>query len=110
MSLQEQFANLKSTMDIAEKELNMLNSGRKSSAPRLRKSLMDLKKNSHSLRSATTEYTRSLPTKTRVKKESKEEPKVETPNDLPANNLKPELQSPKPKKKRQVKKKDVIEN
>ena len=68
MSLQDQLASLKSNLEIAERELNLLNSGRKSSAPRLRKSLMDLKKSSHAMRASTTLYAKELPTKTRTKK------------------------------------------
>jgi hypothetical protein len=68
MSLSDQLQKLKASVEIAENELGSLNSGRKSAGPRLRKSLMDIKKYSHSMRSATTEFSKSLPTKTRLKK------------------------------------------
>ena len=75
MSLEEQFNTLKAQLSICESELNSLKSGRKSSAPRLRKSLMMIKANSHSMRHSTTEYVKGLPTKPKKKKE--EDAKVE---------------------------------
>ena len=79
MSLEEQFNTLKAQLSICESELNSLKSGRKSSAPRLRKSLMMIKANSHSMRHSTTEYVKGLPTKQKKKKEEDVAPKVEVP-------------------------------
>ena len=94
MSLEEQFNTLKAQLSICESELNSLKSGRKSSAPRLRKSLMMIKANSHSMRHSTTEYVKGLPTKQKKKKE--EDAKVEAvsePVDQPIH------EEPKPKRK-----------
>jgi hypothetical protein len=65
--LESQFANLKSQLLTAESEYNSLKLGRKSAAPRLRKSLMALKNASHGMRKNTTEFVRELPTKSRQK-------------------------------------------
>ncbi len=59
------FSSIKSHLAIAETEYNSLKSGRKSSAPRLRKSLMSLKTDSHKLRALTTTTVKALPTKSR---------------------------------------------
>ena len=90
-SLAEQLQAMKNNLEIAEKELASLNAGRKSSAPRLRKSLMDLKKASHTMRSATTSYARDLPTKPR-----KPKPPAEPEPEEPAEPVKPKR---KPKAK-----------
>ena len=68
-NLEEQFAALKNHLAVAEKEMASLKAGRKSAAPRLRKSLMAIKTGSHSMRSGATSYVRELPTKSRKPKE-----------------------------------------
>ena len=68
MSLSDQFTTLKAAITVAENELAALNGGKKSSAPRFRKSLQNIKLQSQSLRKATTEHTKALPVKPRVKK------------------------------------------
>ena len=93
MSLEEQFNLLKSQLSICESELNSLKSGRKSSAPRLRKSLMMIKANSHSMRHSTTEYVKGLPTKPKKKKEE-DVAKVEV-----AEPVSETAEEPKPKRK-----------
>ena len=70
------FNSIKAQLAIAETEYNSLKSGRKSSAPRLRKSLMALKNDSHKLRASTTTMVKGLPTKSR-KVVVQEVPKVE---------------------------------
>lgn len=69
MNLQDEISVLKNNITIIEKEWESLQSGRKSAAPKLRANLMSIKKQCHNLRSKTTEFTKNLPTKTRVKKE-----------------------------------------
>ena len=66
-NLEDQFAQLKSQLATAELEYQSLKSGRKSAAPRLRKSLMSLKTGSHAMRAGTTSFVRELPTKSRKK-------------------------------------------
>ena len=69
MSLSEQFQLLKATIANAENELNLLETlNRKSAAPRFRKSLQNIKLQSQLLRKNTTEHTKQLPVKPRVKK------------------------------------------
>ena len=68
-SLEEQFASLKNHLAVAEQEMASLKAGRKSAAPRLRKSLMAIKTGSHSMRAGATTYVRELPTKSRKQKE-----------------------------------------
>ena len=63
--MDELFSSLKNQLAIAEQEYASLKAGRKSSAPRLRKSLMALKNDSHKLRSSTTLLVKGLPTKSR---------------------------------------------
>ena len=67
-SLSEQFTTLKAAIQTAESELQLLAAGRKSSAPRFRKSLQNIKNQSQLLRKATTEHTKKLPVKQRIKK------------------------------------------
>jgi hypothetical protein len=66
--LKNHMANLKVSTEAAEKELQGLLAGKKISAARLRKHLMDAKKESHAFRSATTTFTKGLPIKTKVPK------------------------------------------
>ena len=63
--MEDLFNNIKAQLTIAEQEYASLKSGRKSSAPRLRKSLMALKNDSHKLRASTTQMVKGLPTKSR---------------------------------------------
>jgi hypothetical protein len=111
MSIEDQFAMLKSQLATAEEEYGALKAGKKSSAPRLRKSLMNLKNQSHAMRASTTAYVRELPTKSRKKPEVApvEEPEVEVPEpevEVPE----PEVEVPvelKPKTKRKPKAKVI---
>ena len=100
MSLSEQLASLKSHIAECENELKSLESGRKSSAPRLRKQLMNIKTKSHGMRGSTMEYLKSLPTKTKEPKKETEEPKKA--EILPPPKLERE-QTAKPKRTRKSK-------
>ena len=68
MSLSDQFTTLKAAITVAENELAALNGGKKSAAPRFRRSLQNIKLQSQLIRKATTEHTKKLPVKPRVKK------------------------------------------
>ena len=67
-SLSDQFTTLKAAIQTAESELQLLAAGKKASAPRFRKSLQNIKNQSQLLRKATTEHTKQLPVKQRIKK------------------------------------------
>ena len=114
-SLSEQFTTLKAAIQTAESELQLLAAGKKASAPRFRKSLQNIKNQSQLLRKATTEHTKKLPVKQRIKKpttilELLSEP---TPESFAESKLaEPEPVESKlveqPKKKRQTKSKKVL--
>ena len=91
MSLEEQFNTLKAHLATAEQEMSSLKAGRKSAAPRLRKSLMAIKTGSHGMRAGTTAYVRDLPAKSRKK--------VEEPEPEPTPEPKPTRVKRAPKKK-----------
>ena len=65
-SLDTHLSMLKATLANVESELMKLSAGNKSSTPRLRKFLMDLKNQAHLMRGASTNYLKSLPKKTKV--------------------------------------------
>ena len=69
MSLKENITSLRTMLDQCEKEVLSLSSGRKVSATHARKSLQNIKASCQGLRKSITEHTKSLPTKTRTKKE-----------------------------------------
>ena len=68
MSLSESITSLRTMLDTCENEIKSLESGRKASSARARKSLQNIKTASHSLRKEITAHTKSLPTKSRTKK------------------------------------------
>lgn len=70
MDLTELYQQLKTHIDNTDTELKLLQSGRKASAPRVRKSLMEIKKISHLMRTQITSHVKSLPITRRVKKET----------------------------------------
>jgi hypothetical protein len=98
--MDEQFATLKAQLSLAEQEYLSLKAGRKSAAPRLRKSLMALKTGSHALRASTTGFVRELPTKSRqpTKAVAEPEPEPEPEETL----IKPEKSKRTPRKKKPV--------
>jgi hypothetical protein len=70
MSLSNQINELKILVSQCESEITSLESGRKASSSRARKSLQAIKQQAHGMRKVITETTKALPTKTRVKKVS----------------------------------------
>jgi hypothetical protein len=61
---------MKQSLENVENELKALESGKKASAPRARKALQSLKQSSHSLRKQITENVKTMPIKSRPKKEN----------------------------------------
>ena len=59
-------SEIRMQLDTAEREITSLESGRKASAARARKSLQIIKGLSHTLRKNIVEFSRSLPTKKRA--------------------------------------------
>ena len=116
-SLSDQFTTLKAAIAIAEHELTALNGGKKSSAPRFRKSLQNIKLQSQLIRKSTTLHVKALPTKKRPIKITPEpvEPlecltqPVEPVECLtqPVEPAPPQVEESKPKKKRTNKNKKV---
>lgn len=71
----EQLCNeLQHHLDSCRLEVVALKSGKKSSAPRARKSLQSIKTISHKLRGDIVSHVKALPTKSRVKKQPEERP------------------------------------
>ena len=68
---------IKMQLEIAEKEIASLQSGRKASAARARKCLQIIKGLSHTLRKQIVEYSRSLPVKKRSEPTEATEPPTE---------------------------------
>ena len=64
-SIADQLALIKNTINEAEKELVLLQSGRKVSASRARKQLQNIKTQSQGLRKTVVLYSKDLPTKKR---------------------------------------------
>jgi hypothetical protein len=111
MSLTDQLCQIKNSIAEAERELTLLNSGRKVSASRARKQLQNVKNQSQLLRKAVIAHTKELPTKKRPVKAEPEKsnfvcemPEPEMPKLEPA----PQVDVPKPKKKRITKPKKSI--
>ena len=109
MSLSDQFTTLKAAITVAENELAALNGGKKSAAPRFRKSLQNIKLQSQLIRKATTEHTKKLPVKPRVKKPTTILELLSEPTPEPAPTPEPvEQVEPKPKKTKTNKIKKVL--
>jgi len=68
MSLSESITSIRTMLDNAEKEVKCLESGKKASSARARKSLQNIKSNCHSLRKSVTTHTKNMETKPRAKK------------------------------------------
>ena len=73
-ALQDSIRDIEIILANAKLEAVSLESGRKASSPRLRKLMMDVKNKAHAIRGQVTEFTKSLPTKSRTKKEVVVEP------------------------------------
>lgn len=69
MSLSESITSLRTMLDNAETEIKSLETGRKASSARARKSLQNIKSSCHGLRKQITDHTKALPTKARAEKE-----------------------------------------
>jgi len=81
-SLQEQIVQLRQNLDDAETHIKSLEAGRKSSTSKGRASLMKIKQQSHQIRKDIMAFQKSLPTKSRVKKEPEPvEPEVKEPEE-----------------------------
>ena len=109
-SLSEQILLMRKSLDETEKELKSLESGKKASAPRARKSLQSLKTSSHALRKQITEHTRSMPVKARVKKVEAVDMPIEEARQLQAEpEAEPEVAvEEKPKRVRKSRVKKVV--
>ena len=88
---------IKMQLEIAEKEIASLQSGRKASAARARKCLQIIKGLSHTLRKQIVEYSRSLPIKKREAIEPPTEPTEPTEPTVP---IAPKPKAPKAPRKR----------
>ena len=109
-TITQSIAELKTLVGQAETELQLLQSGKKASAPRVRASLQKIKTLSHSMRGLVMTFTKELPTVSRVKKVTAESD--ELPLERPV--LKREFTEapvvkPKPTKKKAVKSVKTIE-
>jgi hypothetical protein len=103
MSLSNQINELKLLVSQCEDEVKSLESGRKASSSRARKSLQSIKSQAHTMRKMITETTKALPTKTRVKKAPVEEPVVEAPAvEAPAVEVEPETPVKKMRKSKKT--------
>ena len=70
MNLQSQILSMKQYINDAEQQLTQLQAGRKSSSAKIRHNLMKVKTASHILRRDVITFQKSLPVKSRVKKEA----------------------------------------
>ena len=104
MNLSENITSLRTMLDTAENEIKSLEGGRKASSARARLSLQQIKKSCHTMRRDITTHTKSLPTKTRAKKEPVAEPVAE-----PEPEPEPEPEAKKTRKPRAKKVKPVSE-
>jgi hypothetical protein len=126
MSLLEQLAQIKNYVNETEKEIALLNSGRKVSSQRARKQLQSIKQSSQLLRKAIITHSKELPKKTRVVRVKPDPEKsnfvsatpeeIPTLTDAPSTLIEPASQSTltdapstlsKPKKKRIAKSKTI---
>ena len=94
--LERELQTLRTYFDNAETEIMSLKAVRRAAAPRARKRLQQIKQSSHKMRGEIMNTVKSMPTKSRTKKEPKADPVEE---DLPSP---PELkrepsEAPKPK-------------
>ena len=69
-TLSEQIAIMKNQLIEAETHVKSLENGRKSASAKARSNLMRIKSQSHQLRKSVMEHTKTLPVKSRLKKEA----------------------------------------
>ena len=67
-TLSEQLAIMRSNLELCEKHVKSLESGRKSSSAKSRSLLMKIKQDSHSMRKDIMTHCKALPVKSRTKK------------------------------------------
>ena len=110
MDLQAQITLMKSYLDNAEKKLQSLQHGKKVSGARVRSNLMKLKTSSHTMRKHVMEFSKSLPTKSRVKVspvEPTSDEEIPPPPVLKRETTTLTGEETKPKKKRAPRKKAI---
>lgn len=110
-SLSQQLILMRQSLENVEHELKSLESGKKASAPRARKSLQSLKNSSHALRKQITDSVKTMPTKKRVKKAEVNVLPLEEVRQLQAEPEPEEqvVEKPKAKKAKPKVKKVVVE-
>ena len=69
MDLERELQTLRTYFDNAEAEIKSLKAGRRAAAPRARKSLQQIKQTSHKIRGDIMHTVKSMPVKSRTKKE-----------------------------------------
>jgi len=67
-SFSEKISSLRTMVDMCESEIKSLEAGKKTSSVRARKCLQDIKMTSHAMRKDVTDFTKSLPIKSRSSK------------------------------------------
>jgi hypothetical protein len=109
MDLERELQTLRTYFDNAEAEIKSLKAGRRAAAPRARKSLQQIKQTSHKIRGDIMNTVKSMPVKSRTKKEVAEP--VEEVLPLPPVLKREESEAPvkpkpvrKPRAKKQTKK------
>ena len=115
-NLLDQLAQIKNSINEAERELTSLTSGRKVSASRVRKQLQNVKNQSQILRKSVIAHTKEMPTKSRVKtpveplEPEKSNFVCDTPEEMPELEpveSTPQVEESKPNKKRIAKSKKL---
>ena len=96
MTLSESITILRSMLDNAESEVKSLESGRKASSARARKSLQAIKTGCHGLRKSITAHTKTLPVNSRRKPIAPTDAAVVAEEEAAEEEAKPKK---KPKKK-----------
>ena len=81
MDLERELQTLRTHFDNAEAEIKSLKAGRRAAAPRARRSLQQIQNTSRKIRGDIMNTVKSMPVKSRTKKEPKEAPVEE---DLPS--------------------------
>jgi len=69
MDLERELQTLRTYFETAENEIKSLKAGRRAAAPRARKSLQQIKQTSHKMRGDIMNTVKSMPVKSRAKKE-----------------------------------------
>ena len=106
--LERELQTLRTYFDNAENEIKSLKAGRRAAAPRARKSLQQIKQTSHKMRSDIMHTVKSMPVKSRTKKEVEEpvEEVLPPPPELKREESEAPVK-PKPVRKTRAKKQTV---